>query len=154
MIDLSKPDFPPLFPAGFFETSLEELQIHCVDPFPDSDRRKALYAGAVVYFQQLSNIGCDLEIWIDGSFVTQKPEPDDIDVVVVMDPAQVDRLSPEKAAALEALADTNTVKTRFGLHVFFVAGNSRDGLAYWRGLFGYQRDGRTPKGMALIKVAA
>jgi hypothetical protein len=64
--------------------TLDHLRALCVDAFPASQRRPML-------FDELRHLAFDLmainfigELWIDGSYATEKPEPDDIDLSVTM----------------------------------------------------------------------
>lgn len=89
---------------------------------------------------------------MDGSFMCKKPEPQDIDLVVVYDSACVDALSESALEVLNGLLDTHHVKTRFGLHVFSVASEDDEALEYWSNQFGTQRDEVTPKGLAELRI--
>lgn len=90
--------------------------------------------------------------WIDGSFMCEKPEPEDIDLLLVFDSETIDAISESARPVLNSLFDTRTVKSRFNLHVFPVRGEDKDGLDYWTQKFGTQRDERTPKGLAALRI--
>lgn len=147
-----KIDFPPLLAGGFHPFTLEELRRCTVDDFPESRRRPELFSALSVYLELLSNTGLKADVWIDGSYMSEKPEPEDIDMVVSFDPVSA-RAMPESARpVVMSLLDTNFVSARFHLHLFRVNQQDAEGVAYWSRLFGTMRDERTPKGMALLRV--
>ncbi|WP_395504751.1 DUF6932 family protein [Ectopseudomonas hydrolytica] len=147
-----KIDHQPLLPAGFHVCTLESLRRETVERFPDSGRRRELFASLSVYLDLLSSTGLRAEVWIDGSFMSVKPEPDDIDMVVAFDPDSARSTPMAARPALLNLLDTNFVAARFGLHLFRVSQQDADGVAYWTRLFGTMRDERTPKGMAVLRI--
>jgi hypothetical protein len=57
---------------------------------PDSGRevlcqqRGQLIARLEAYLKELRVVGLDVEVLVDGSFVTEKPDPNDIDLILVL----------------------------------------------------------------------
>lgn len=147
-----KIDYPPLLPEGLHPFDLSGLKRLTVDGFPDSGRRPSLFSTLGVYLDLLTATGLKASIWVDGSFMCSKPEPDDIDLVVVFDPDCADALSEAARPVANALLNTHQVKARFGLHVFPADSSMTEDLAYWRRTFGTQRDEITPKGLAELRV--
>lgn len=70
---------PPLknnvLPIGIHEATLEEIK----SSFATNSKRRTIFEGLLRLIQNLKDIGCN-EIYIDGSFVTSKQRPSDIDV--------------------------------------------------------------------------
>jgi hypothetical protein len=64
---------------------------------------------------------CD--VWVDGSFVTAKDEPDDIDLSVMVDGEVFDRLDP---VAQQSLLDLTTQPLKPELHTFVSILRPRD----------------------------
>lgn len=151
MIEL-KTDYPPLLPAGLHAFDLLSLKALTVDEFPNSKRRAALFNTLGVYLDLLGATGLRASIWVDGSFMCAKQEPDDIDLVVVYDPQSADALPESSLPVANTLLNTGLVKARFGLHVFPADASQAADLSYWRRTFGTQRDEVTPKGLAELKV--
>ncbi|MDO7911373.1 hypothetical protein Q6A49_12600 [Pseudomonas sp. 22-AL-CL-001] len=147
-----KIDYPPLLPGGIHEYTLDSLRPLTVDSFPNSVRRKGLFGTLGIYLELLEATGFKGCAWIDGSFMCQKEEPDDIDLVLVFESKAIDDISEAARPALNGLFDTLTVKSRFNLHVFQVPLEDSRGLEYWKKHFGTQRDEVTPKGLASIGV--
>lgn len=147
-----KIDHPPLLPGGFHPFTLQDLHQLTVNDFPESRRRSELFAALSVYLELLSSTGLKADVWVDGSYMSKKQEPDDIDMVVAYDPDSARSIPQSIRPALANLLDTNFVAARFNLHLFRVSQRDEEGIAYWSRLFGTMRDERTPKGMALLRI--
>ena len=85
--------------------SLAEVQIRCVDEFDLSTTRKPLMEAFTQVLDCLSAANVTCEIWLDGSFVTAKINPTDIDFIAVVDSRLYDNGSDEVRGALDALVD-------------------------------------------------
>lgn len=75
-----------LFPYEIQSVTLEEMREVFVDAFPESETRKRLfdnYLNWIFDFQR--DVFPYFTQWIDGSFVTQKLNPKDIDFVTFLD---------------------------------------------------------------------
>ena len=57
----------------------------CVGPFPLSKNRAQIMAGFERLLAKLAKEGIKAEIWIDGSFISKKLNPSDIDILVCAD---------------------------------------------------------------------
>lgn len=80
----AKREYPPLLPPGLHEMTLAELRVMCVDAFPLSRRRDPIMRSLEGMCTTISISLLRAAVWVDGSFVTQKIEPDDVDVVVAL----------------------------------------------------------------------
>lgn len=147
-----KPDFPPLLAGGIHRFNLSDLELLTVDKFAESTRRKPLFESFKVYLGLLEGTGLSAEIWVDGSFMSEKPEPDDIDLVVLFDATNARSLPQDSQQMLRILLDTHSAVARFNLHVFRIRRDDEEAVSYWRQLFGTMRDNATPKGMASLRV--
>src|SRR5205085_763701 len=78
----SKPEYPPLLPVGFRQMTVEELRDLCVTRFPLSKKRITIMDGLEHVLDHLSLVGVVADVWVDGSFLTEKIEPEDSDIVV------------------------------------------------------------------------
>lgn len=147
-----KTDFPPLLAGGIHALTLEAFKAIAVECFPDSARRPMLFSNLEVYLAKLAATGIQARVWLDGSYLTAKPEPDDIDLVVVYESASVNGMAPETRQVLSILLNMNMMDSRFKLHVFKVPSTRQDSQAYWLKLFGTLRDEVTPKGIAELRI--
>jgi hypothetical protein len=81
-----------LLDAGIHYMSLAEFRTKFVDKFPHSKRRKVIFDCFSSYAGVLLSTGIVTEIWLNGSFVTSKEEPEDIDAVAFFDQIKADKL--------------------------------------------------------------
>src|SRR3972149_5777713 len=75
-----------LLPEGVHRATLEEFEQRFVY-FDLSDRRYRLFEKLRELFRQARSSGIVRRIVVGGSFVTAKPEPNDFDCIVVLDPS-------------------------------------------------------------------
>ena len=79
-------EFGNLFPAKRNKLDLYLLKQVFVDEFQESQTRNAIFEGFQKFLTNFSNFtNISFDIWIDGSFVTKKLNPNDIDVVLIID---------------------------------------------------------------------
>lgn len=158
----SDEEFPPLLAPGLRNMSLAELKILAVDNFPHSTARKSLWNSFVdLVVTPLANQGLACSIWVDGSFLTEKIEPNDIDFVVDFPEWILTQSTPQQQALIEQLNDKHF--RRFNkLHSFVMYNAPAGHIAYarsvtaheqWKKDFGQSYIGREPKGIAVIEVA-
>ena len=67
-------------PPGIYDASLDEL----TERFGGSSHRQQLLLGLGQYLAELGRWTLAQAVLVDGSFVTDEPEPNDIDVVLVL----------------------------------------------------------------------
>jgi len=112
-----------LLPQGIHACSLRELQ-HRFCRFQGSDRRPRLFARLEEFLAEVKSSGIVVAVILDGSFVTAKAEPGDIDMILVL------RENHDFAADLP-LAQYNVVEQRrvrrvYGLDIVVVNDSSED----------------------------
>lgn len=79
---MGKACYHPLLGPGAHRLTLTEARSLCVEAFSTSVRRPALFAELLRLLDFLDQFPISLSLWLDGSYLTEKIEPDDIDVVV------------------------------------------------------------------------
>jgi hypothetical protein len=72
-----------LLPEGIHDCTIEELATR-FGRFQQSDRRPRLWGAFGVFLKELQACDIGLAILINGSFVTARPDPNDIDVILVL----------------------------------------------------------------------
>lgn len=154
VIAMKKADFAPLWPPGIHPVTLAELQAVAVTPFLADARRAIIFASFKQWIQKLQSFEVHAILWIDGSFLTAKYGPDDIDCVMWNPSIAIDPTDAQKKEVL-ALTDRNTVRRCFHVDFYMEAPNASEALhrqAYFKGLFGFQHDGKTPKGFVELTI--
>jgi hypothetical protein len=104
-------DHPPLLAPGKHCLSLVQIEQLCVSRFEGESRRhreKLFYAFEDFYQRILvASIVCD--VVLDGSFITEKPKPSDVDVKVYIDVDAHERLSDEQFAQYIAISEPHYI---------------------------------------------
>lgn len=83
-----------LLPVGRHQVTVEQFRQHFVDAFPASKTRGRLFRRWLQHRESLMSVIAVRSQWIDGSFVTAKTDPGDIDLVSFMDGVTFDGLAP------------------------------------------------------------
>ena len=99
-----------LLPQGIHPATLEEV----LNRFGGNDRREQLLAGLIEALRLLRAAGCR-RVYINGSFVTAKERPNDIDVCWDIDGVDPDALDPVFFDFSDGRAPQ---KARFGAEFF------------------------------------
>ena len=141
----------PLLAAGYHEMSWQVLEDTCLAPFAFSSTRPTLTKQLQMFVNELRAMGLQGELWVDGSYVTDKEDPGDVDLVYVPDIGCLPQISAN-FSRIHVLFAQLGAKAIYNCHAFLVDPQSRDELAYWRGLFGFCHDEKTPKGMIVLTL--
>ncbi len=130
-----------LIPDRPIKASLEQFREAFVDQLPD-EARLAIYENFRQFCGQVMEgfQAKEINVWVDGSFVTRKRTPNDLDIVVFMDADLIDQqhdllqtqLSHERLQALYRI-DAYWVKVYSENHPFHY--NTLADRAYWLNLF-------------------
>ena len=153
---MAKPDFPALLPPGLHTLTLPQLHELAVAPFPSDTRRQELFDKLSTWIEAIHSAGVRGVLWLDGSFLTQKPRPEDIDCVLWSPEwATPMGVAAENQQQLQRLLDKPTAKAIYGLD-FYLEMPEADMVfhkeAYWRGVLGFGHDRVTAKGFAELHI--
>lgn len=133
---MNEEELPALDPGGYLPPGIHVATLEQVRQrfglFRDTDRRPRLFQQLADYVELARSAGCIDYLLIDGSFVTAKPAPEDIDLVAVLDP-QHDLSTDLPPDAYNALSHKRARKM-FGLDVF-AAPEGSETLRKWTDLF-------------------
>jgi hypothetical protein len=131
-----------------------------VDAFPDSGTRFRIWKGITFIRERLEAAEVAAEVWIDGSYVTEKADPADADMVFWIPSAQFQNGTPMQREAVEWLSDNLRGVLGCDTYVAFHYPDGHPGRTrmqerreYWQTLFGTSRSG-TPKGLAVVHIGA
>lgn len=159
MAPSDKPEFPPLLPLGLHSMTLADVRNMCVSAFSPSTTREEIMDGLETLVTALANVRVPAEVWIDGSFLTQKTNPEDVDLALCMRGEAYDYCTDEQRNTVDVVSQ---VDLKPPLHcdsyVFFEYPESHplywDGQwnrAYWIKQFGFSR-GEERKGIAMVDI--
>lgn len=107
--------YPPLLAVGFHAMSVLEIRQLCVEHarFLLSGRRARIMDNLATLIEGLRVIGIRGKVWIDGSFLTEKIEPNDVDIVLELDDATWTALSPHQRADIQWLRTTEEIQKEY-----------------------------------------
>jgi hypothetical protein len=146
--------------AGFHSMTAPQIEAAFVKAFPHSTTRCSVFAGYEKHSTDLQAIVAMYGQFINGSFVTNKNDPSDVDTVVFIDADTVDALPADDQAKLFALLSGPATKATHMCDAYFCpiypmghAGyeSFRANRKYWMGEFGFDRTDK-PKGIVTVTV--
>lgn len=106
-----KVDYPPLLAPGGHTLTLQKIEALCVTPFTGNARkcREKLFAALDDFVQQLLLQKVRCRVFTDGSFFTQKPDPDDVDVIVSIEECVMNTLNETQQNLIDAINTTTFI---------------------------------------------
>ena len=143
-------------PAGIHDITIDEFIVRFVDAFPTSQSRRIILDKLIEFYKEISINGGIAEFWVDGSYVTNKINPNDADIIVFVDYPQYIQIAPQYnyfRTAYNGILDiyfwisqSEITKGLVSTNDFAKIVNQRN---YWRGQFGFDREDN-PKGIVRI----
>ncbi len=98
-----KVEYPPLLKLGFHQKTLEELREMCVNSFPTSKIRTTIMDNLEIIINELIKNKVEGEVWVDGSFLTEKIEPEDSDILLYFSGDFYDNGTPEQQMVIDRI---------------------------------------------------
>jgi hypothetical protein len=140
--------------------SIEALETLVVEDFRYSNSRRELWKGLSFVINRLVDLKIPCEICINGSFLTKKNDPNDIDLLVDIQISVLDNADHEQGDFIERLADRFYKKSdHLDSFVIFSASEGHQAHAASEAQrLQFARDWGTfyvskePKGIAVIEV--
>jgi hypothetical protein len=151
------PEFAPLLAPGRHVFCIPKLRTLCVEEVPFSPTRQVLFAALESWIEAILATGFTADLWVDGSFLTAKVDPNDIDVVTKID-YDVSMSLSHSARQLFQLIGSGQFHQRLDSYVFvsYPVGHPRrrtatDQWDYWSRQWGVGRD-EWCKGIAVLRL--
>lgn len=155
-----KAEFAPLLPHGFHDIRPDGLRQLCVDRFPGSLSRGAIMDGLERLMGDLNACGLRMDLWVDGSFLTQKFNPEDVDLAARVEEADW-RAADLRQRSVIRWVNTTDLKPAYRCDAYAFVEHAPGGpltrgewewdRAYWLRQFGFSRRDE-PKGVAVIRL--
>jgi hypothetical protein len=131
----------------------------CVEFFPLSSTRRPIMDGLEQFLQRLLAGNVTGEIWADGSFLTEKIDPKDVDVIVRCMRSLYDFGTAEQRQAIDWVIANQKSTLKCDSYVLFEDAPG-DPLyteyqwwhSYWHKLWGFSRED-DPKGIVVISLS-
>ncbi len=143
---------------GLQVMSISDLRELCVGKFDLSHNRAEMMAGIEAIVKRLRKAGILGQLWINGSFVTEKIDPNDVDILLYMDIGFFESASAEQKNVISWFVKELRESDQFDPHSSFNApeGHPEYGIwdfmtAYWKKQYGFSRQ-TMMKGIAVIEL--
>ena len=138
--------------------SLSEVRTLCVDSFPSSTTRQQIIEGLEKIIAALKSKNIPGEVWIDGSFVTGKMNPKDVDLVLRCPAEFYENSTQDQRDTVDWLQSNLKEEYLCDSYCFmeWPEGHSNYWLgeymySYWMRQFGFSR-GSEMKGIAVVPL--
>jgi hypothetical protein len=151
-----KPEFPPLLERGFHIWTMPQVRAGLVKAFATSLTRRGIMDGLDRFVARLDDAGITGELWLDGSFLTEKIDPEDVDCLIRVSSDLYDGDSA-KRAVIDWASEVDRRETHscdadkwveyIEGHPLF--GRSDSDREFWTEWFGKSRGG-VPKGIVVV----
>jgi Family of unknown function (DUF6932) len=154
------PEGQDSLPPGRHKATQGEIEAALVDGFQESATRRRLFDQALELLEAIRKIVPVSALWIDGSFVTTKEHPGDIDLVSHLDGEALDALKPVDQMLLGGLVAGHWSRDLSGCDSFVVGvyppghnarGQYEAAASWWDSFFGNDRAGNA-KGYVELEI--
>ena len=151
----AKMAYPALFPSGHVKITLNRLEDEFVaQPF-DTPVRRRLTSLLRLFIQELIRLGAQGDVWIDGSYATKDPHPQDIDVVLVISRLALNAMTKanfERLGYYGSVDGRAYVRTKWHIDFYIVSANNYKRRDIWQELFSNNPDQSNPKGIPFVEL--
>ena len=152
---MNPPAYQTLLSPGLQDLSLDALADEFVEPFNEGREHRAYILERFhAYLNRVEALGITIrELWIDGSFTTEKPVPGDIDVAIIMDRGEMQSIADEDMDEAQWLfheAYKQEVKERYRTDAVLLYTDGESAQSLIQKTWGTYRDDVTEKGIARV----
>lgn len=146
-----------LFP-GIHDYTMKEFEEQFVLGFESSQSRQTIFEEFSIWLRDLVSLIPPRHLWLDGSYLTKKENPNDIDLVVFYRPEDI---NAETAQQVQKMVNEVSRAHRCDAYICYDLSQMHPAHVaqfpqqaqmmekYWMGQFGFDRK-RDPKGMVQI----
>ncbi len=101
MASSGKVEYPPLLTVGFHVMTVKEVRTLCVESFPLSKTRDGIMTKLETIIDTLGKEKIEADVWADGSFLTEKIDPEDSDILLHVQGDYYDNATPEQRKVID-----------------------------------------------------
>jgi hypothetical protein len=141
-------------PRGIHKPTVSEFKSRFVENFDSSITRIDIFNGYKTYCEDLLQLNVAMIQWVDGSFTTNKIDPNDIDIVTHLDALKINSIQMvDKVGRLSK--NRNQLKSKYKCDPYAIPiypqnhqlyNETIKWLDYWQNCFGKDRS-KNPKGI-------
>jgi hypothetical protein len=148
-------EWAPLLPAGFHDLDANARRRLCVDRFQDSLTRPRISTNLEGIIGEINRAGITGQIWVDGSYLTEKLNPDDADIALVISTAVLNGMTGAQRSFFDNFRTTSFYDQykidNYGIALDQASAASHWLYAYWLRQFGFSRS-EEMKGILRVSV--
>lgn len=147
--------YPALFSPGLVKIELNRLEDSFVTQPFDTPARRRLTSSLRLFIQELIRLGAQGDVWIDGSYATKDPHPQDIDVVLVISPLVLHAMTQANSEQLGYYGGVEGrayVRTKWHIDFYIIAADNDKRRDSWQELFSNNPDQSNPKGIPFVEL--
>jgi len=149
MVTLDEKGF---LPPGIHDLTLGQIGA-AFGSFQETEQRPRLFKKLEELVEQIGSYDFVRSIIVDGSFVTDKTQPSDIDLIIVVDPQVLDRLQREMVNPFEYSAlSSRRLRKRYPFDVFVVP-EASDAYDKYVRLFSRIKGGNSNGKKGIVRLA-
>lgn len=137
-------------PKGCYKPSIKEFEEKFVHDFTTSKTRQEIFTGYKEYCEKMAAFNIATKQWVDGSFITNRENPNDIDLLTHIDALKLNA-SKSIQYKFREIKDNENCKRQYkcDAQLIFVYPEIipskydfyQEVLEYWKNFFGKDRDG-------------
>jgi hypothetical protein len=137
--------------AVVLPASLAEMYARYVAAYNSSKSRPAIWDGWMEHRRAIEALGITYATLVNGSFITNRLDPGDVDLCYLVDAADVNALTGPNQAAFRTLFDVAHCKKTYRCDPYSVSAyplthfrfqTMINSITYWSNVFGVDRRGR------------
>ena len=143
-------------PSGFIQPRLSSFAKRFVEDCPESDTREMIFKGYIKFCLKLFSLNVANLQWVNGSFTTNKVNPNDIDFVTHVDVVKLNSSGEQANRLLQKLNDRQRAKAECKCDAYFIPiyqpefpelyADTMKNIEYWSKWFAHDRK-NNPKGL-------
>ena len=143
--------YSSLIENGLIVLSIQAVKEITVDSFRNNERRDRLFKTfEEKILKPLESSGIPCNIYLDGSFLTKKEEPTDIDLAIECDIVSFLKVNPDFINQFR-LETQQSFRKEYLLDVYIFNIKDEKMFEYWASWFTHDRDSNE-KGCAVIRI--
>ena len=151
--------FPPLLSLGWHQLSITRLRQLCVDRFPLSNTRERIMQGLEEIIKRLRSKDIVGELWINGSFLTEKINPNDADMVLFIQETFLEHATTEQVETINWVNSNlkDSLCCDSYISIEYPESHPQHSYgeywrAFWTRQWGFDRDASPTKGIAVVSL--
>lgn len=130
--------YSSLAPPGFTQITWDELSDRFVFPFVNPSRRIFLLERLQAFLTKIAGLGLETEVWFNGSWNSTKPEPGDVDLLLVFRRHELVNMPLEQRGLFLSTVDTRPkIRAQYECDVNWVTDDEEAMLADWENTFAF-----------------